>query len=337
MSAFVIKVKTDNTGTSSNDQFTLPGNSSYSYNFDVDWGDGSPVETINTGSSWTHTFTGGAGTYSISITENVAGGFPAINFNNGGDKAKLLEIEQWGTNRWDTFNSAFYGCSNLTFTAADYATANTGGVTSFFLAFAACQFASFPLIDTSGGQDFSLAWINDPLTSFPAIDTSSALTLRRAWKGCSLLTSFPAISTSTVTDFYESWQNSGLTSFPLIDTSAGTTFRGCWQNTNLTECAQLDFTTMNNGVNAFAGVTLSTESYDAILANSFANNVNNNVTFHAGNSKYASKGQAVRDVLTTSPRNWTITDGGFDSEFSYGGIVPQLLLRRRRLFGGLVI
>jgi len=69
---------------------------------------------------------------------------------------------------------------------------------------------------------------------------------------------------------------------------------------------------MSNGTFMFLGVTLSTAPYDAILANSFANNVNNSVTFHGGNSKYAESGKAVRDVLTAAPRSWTITDGGFE-------------------------
>ena len=34
-------------------------------------------------------------------------GFPRIYFNNGGDRQKLLTIEQWGTGKWTSMNSAF--------------------------------------------------------------------------------------------------------------------------------------------------------------------------------------------------------------------------------------
>ena len=392
MSAFIIKVKTDNTGTSNNDQFTLPGNSSYSYNFDVDWGDGSPVETINSGSSWTHTFTGGVGTYSVEITENVAGGFPTIYFNNGGDRLKLLEIEQWGTNRWDTFNGAFFGCSNLTITATDEATADTGGVTNFAYAWVNCSsLTSFPLIDTSSGTNFYAAWYNcssltsfpligtssgtnfayawfncssltsfplidtssgtnffrawydcSSLTSFPLIDMSSGTNFRGAWYNCSSLTSFPLIDTSSGTDFYQAWYDcSSLTSFPLIDMSSGTNFSYAWYNcSSLTSFPTLDFRSMSNGANTFLSVTLDTASYDAILEKSFLNNTNNGVTFHGGNSTYFKRGKKQRDILTAAPRNWTITDGGYDATHVYPdwkqSIVPQLLMRRRRLSGGLV-
>ena len=113
MSALILKVKTDNAGSSNDDQFTIPLKSGLTYNFTVT-GDitGSPV-SHSTDSDLTLTFPSGAGTYNIEID----GTFPAIYFNNGGDKLKLLEIVQWGTNTWETFEKSFYGCSNLTITA----------------------------------------------------------------------------------------------------------------------------------------------------------------------------------------------------------------------------
>ena len=35
------------------------------------------------------------------------------------DKDKLLSIDQWGTNKWTSMESAFYGCSNTDFAAVD--------------------------------------------------------------------------------------------------------------------------------------------------------------------------------------------------------------------------
>ena len=122
---FKIIVDTTKAG-SGNTHFILPLDGSSTYNFDVDWGDGGAVQTVTTNTSIDHTMLGGAGTYTISITENVVGGFPHIYFNDSGDKLKLMQISQWGTNKWLSLERAFRGCSNLTITATDEATANTG-------------------------------------------------------------------------------------------------------------------------------------------------------------------------------------------------------------------
>ena len=54
-----ISVKTDNTGTSNDDQFTLPANGGP---YDVtDWGDGE--SSLGVSNSQTHIYGGGAGTY----------------------------------------------------------------------------------------------------------------------------------------------------------------------------------------------------------------------------------------------------------------------------------
>ena len=52
-------------------------------------------------------------------TIEITGDFPRIYFNNGGDKAKLLDVIQWGNIAWSSFDRAFYGCSNMNITATD--------------------------------------------------------------------------------------------------------------------------------------------------------------------------------------------------------------------------
>ncbi len=103
---FITTWKTDNPGTSNNDQITIPTTGG-GYNYTVDWGDGTAMSTNITGNI-THTYAA-SGTYTVSIT----GTFPAIVFNNTGDKNKILTIEQWGDNQWASMNGAFFGCSNL--------------------------------------------------------------------------------------------------------------------------------------------------------------------------------------------------------------------------------
>jgi len=116
---FVITVKTDNPGPSSNTQFTIPtGGSGYNYNVDCN-NDGTDEAVAQTG-NYTCNY-GAAGTYTVRIKDNSGAGtgFHRIYFNNGGDKDKLLTIEQWGTGQWSSMAYAFYGCTNLAGQASD--------------------------------------------------------------------------------------------------------------------------------------------------------------------------------------------------------------------------
>lgn len=126
LDSFIIQVQTDNAGTSADNQFTLPWGGTY----DVDWGDGN----VDTGvvDAQTHTYAS-AGTYDISVTATSG----RINFNNGGDKAKLLDIKQWGTCAWTSFRKSFQGCSNMVSTAAD--NPNLSNVSDFYRSFHSCS------------------------------------------------------------------------------------------------------------------------------------------------------------------------------------------------------
>jgi len=102
---FITTWKTDNLGTSNNNQITIP-TTGLGYNYRVDWGDGTPPENF-TGNA-THTYAS-PDVYEVKIT----GDFPRIYFNNTGDKEKIISINQWGNNLWTSMNSAFRGCVNL--------------------------------------------------------------------------------------------------------------------------------------------------------------------------------------------------------------------------------
>jgi surface protein len=146
---FISTWKTDNTstGSSNSNQVRLPLMPNGSYNFYVNWGDG----TVSSIAAWdqpeaTHTYAA-VGTYTISITGYINGwSFAAISPATGatGDRLKLLTITQWGC-LW--FNSiitdplvnsgAFYNCTNLTLlTVSD--TPNFTGSPSTFNFFRGC-------------------------------------------------------------------------------------------------------------------------------------------------------------------------------------------------------
>ena len=64
----------------------------------------------------THTYST-AGTYDISIN----GTYPLISQGtSGGDATKIVDIKQWGSNKWKSMYYAFARCTNLTsYTATD--------------------------------------------------------------------------------------------------------------------------------------------------------------------------------------------------------------------------
>lgn len=107
---FEMIVKTDNSGTSNNNQFTIPtGDGTFNYEVETSEQNLTGV-TGDVTLEWTT-----PGTYYVRIT----GQFPQIYFNNVGDKDKLLDISNWGVIQWESFNRSFFGCSNLNITAMD--------------------------------------------------------------------------------------------------------------------------------------------------------------------------------------------------------------------------
>ena len=126
---FVTNWKTDNLGASDDNQITIPVVEDEEYKYYVDWGDG--TFDINVSGGITHTYQN-SGEYQVSIK----GKFPRIFFNNTGDKAKIIAVEQWGDIEWGSMKRAFFGCTNLNVVATD--SPDLTLVTSTNLMFAKC-------------------------------------------------------------------------------------------------------------------------------------------------------------------------------------------------------
>jgi hypothetical protein len=348
---FIIRVKTDNVGTSNDDQFTLPTTTG-TYDYSIDWGDG-VVEDINVSTSQTHTYPV-AGEYTIKIS----GTFPRIFFNNGGDRSKLIETINFGDVGWTSMLSAFHGCNNMTISPTCTGVMPSG---SYQFAWRNCSsLTSFPALDLSGGTNFSsswrdcssmtsfnatalgsgsyaLAWFGcSSLTSFPALDLSGGTSFSSSWQGCSSMTSFdatalgsgsyanawfgcssmtsfPALDLSGGTSFANTWQNcTSMTSFPALDLSGGTDFNSTWRNMGiLTSFATRNFYNMTNGTNCFNGTTLPTADCSDIYITQRANNANTGVSLHMGNSKYNASASTARGELV-SIQSWSLIDGGLE-------------------------
>ena len=115
---FITVWDTNNPGTSATNEITIPTNAG-GYNYDVQWASAADPTAILgslTGQTGDVTITFPApGIYEVSIT----GDFPAIFFNDGGDKEKILEVKQWGDIAWVSMWNAFNGAVNLQVTATD--------------------------------------------------------------------------------------------------------------------------------------------------------------------------------------------------------------------------
>jgi surface protein len=183
---FMITVDTTKAGSAA-DTFVLPTDGSGTYDYYLDWGDGSAEEHVTVNTSQTHVYAA-SGTYQIKIR----GTFPRIYFNNAGDCAKLIYIDNWGNIAWSSMYCAFYGCSNMNSTTID--TANTSLVTSFVFAFYDCS--SLTTLDVSGWDTrevMSFAYAFRDCSSLTTLDTSGwntakVTTFNAAFRSCSLLT-----------------------------------------------------------------------------------------------------------------------------------------------------
>lgn len=171
--AFVTTWKTDNEGSSCSSCVSIPTvGGGYSYN--VDWeNDGVIDETGVTGTiSYEYA---SPGIYTIAIS----GEFPRMAFDFGGDKLKLLSVEQWGEMTWQSMNRMFAGCENLIINAMD--NPDLSEVTNLSETFSGCINLEGDLSDwdVSNVQSFSSMFsncrkFNEDISSW---NTSSALNI----------------------------------------------------------------------------------------------------------------------------------------------------------------
>ena len=84
------------------------------YNYAIDWNNDGEFEQTDITSEVSHKYTE-IGDHTITIQ----GDFPRIYINNGTEKHKIISVEQWGTGKWISMASAFYGAKYLVVNAAD--------------------------------------------------------------------------------------------------------------------------------------------------------------------------------------------------------------------------
>ncbi len=279
-------------GSSNTTQIVLPLLDTGTYDFVVDWGDGTTDSIIGYDPSGVnHTYYNAPGVYQIVINGTIQG----WRFNNGGDKLKIIEISQWGDFNFGNSFSYFRGASNLVLTATD--APNLMGTTMLTAAFRDCS--------SLGGQGSMDTWdvssvtsmidmfvnavsFNQPLGNW---NTSSVTLMPAMFYGASSFNQ-PIISwnTSSVTSMNSMFANAASFNQPL----------GNWDVSSATDMA-----------NMFDGVTLYYQYYDHLLIGwSSLPSVQSGVIFDAGDSYIASAAATDGYVMLSLDDSWVITHGG---------------------------
>ena len=261
---FIIEVNTALAGVSASNQFQFTGAIG---EYDVKaYQNGSLVASFNDLINEETITLPSQGIYELRVIIKEAG-FDKMEFNDGGDRLKLLKILNWGSYGVNEPNqsNAFRGCENNTEIAGNG--------------------AWFDVV-TNGGSMFR----DNSLTSLPS-DMH-----------------FPLMTLATSMFF-----NNNLISLPLgMNLPLLTLAVSMFRNNNLTSLpVGMKLPLLENGNRMLEGNTINTERYSQLLIDLEANNNNNNVGFHGGNSKYNSQGEIARNALIA--RGWTIIDGGFEN------------------------
>ncbi len=125
---------TDYKSTGTN-QLRIEANSGYpgylTYDYSIDWGDGQYDNNVT--GAITHTYLN-QGIYTVSIIGN----YPApLHYYSNSDSVKLLSIDQWGTQVWESMELGYYYCENMEYNATDIP--NLTNVTSMASMFSICR------------------------------------------------------------------------------------------------------------------------------------------------------------------------------------------------------
>lgn len=236
--AFIFEVITDNSGTSNDDQFTLPLRAAGTYDFNVDWGDGNDDDiSAYDDAAATHTFTGGAGTYTVTMTGTMVG----WTFNAGGDLLKIVDIQNWGDLSLGNEGGQFVLCSNLVITATDAPTVGT----TLFNCFHTCSLITQigATWDLTNCLSLNSMFRNCSVFDDPNIgswDVSNVTDMQHVFRGCTVFDQ--AISdwdTSSATNMSNMFRDAVAYNQPMVnvgskwDVSIVTAFGGMFNNAAL--------------------------------------------------------------------------------------------------------
>ena len=249
--------------TSDNEKIVIGiDDSSFQFDFTVDWGDGT-VEDLAPSNTYAveHTYAV-AGTYIVAIQ----GSFPVLNQYHLENflkvtPGKLMSIEQWGNIQWQGMNNAFSGCGNMVYNATDMP--DLSNVTSMSSMFSGASSFNGDISGWDTSLVTSMLFMFSDATSFNGDisnwDTSSVANMSNMFNGA---TSFngdiSGWDTGNVTNMssmftgassfdqnLESWNLGSVTSMANMLNNSGMSP----QNLNATIIGWHNFVQQNNGPN----------------------------------------------------------------------------------------
>jgi hypothetical protein len=303
-------------GSSASNQLALPLLSTGgTYNFTVEWGDGtSNLITSGTQAERIHTYAS-AGVYDIKISGQLIG----WSFNNTGDRLKLLNIKNWGKSVEYPNTNAYYGCQNMDFTAEDQPVFGTTLQGFFWRCNNLTGNSSINNWDVSAVTNFSFMFAVARLVQdINNWNMSSALNLNNMFSFMSFNRDISSWNVSNVTNFTQMFQSNTAFNQNIggWNVGNGSAFNIMFANATAfnQNIGSWNIAKVSNITNFMAGKTPSTfsaENLDAIYNGwSQLTFVGSGLTTTFGTAKYTASGQAGRDILTGAPNNWNITDGG---------------------------
>jgi surface protein len=233
-----------------------------------------------------------AGTHEVSISGNVQ----QIFFNDTGDKNKILDIKQWGTDTtWISFSGAFRGCENLDVTAPDTPKLRTAYLVVMSSIFKDC----INLIGTPAFNNWDVSNVNNMFAAFNGATNFNQNISN--WDVSNVTNMGSMFRNSVFNQDIGNWDVSSVENM-------GSLFRNSPFDQDISSWNIISATNLNNFL---LDGTLSTSNYDALLIGWAAQSVQSNITIDFGNSQYTAGGaaEAARNTLTTT-YGWIITDGG---------------------------
>lgn len=284
------------TGSSSANQIALPLQSNGTYDFTVDWGDGTSPDSID---SWddpaaTHTFTT-PGPQTVTITGTIEG----FRFDNAGDRRKITDVTSWGPLKLGNDGSYFFGADNLNITATD--APDLSGTTNMSSAFR--NATSLTAATDAGLQVWDVQTVRDMRSMFQGAtgfnadisgwDVGNVTSMRSMFAGA------VAFNADLAT-----WDVGNVANMRSMFDGAVAFDRdlGDWDVSNVDDMTDM-----------FAGgvdVGLSLDNYDSLLQGWAALAVQPALDFDAGHSYYnPTTSGSARDTLTNN-YEWVITDAG---------------------------
>jgi len=281
MSAMILEYIVEDGG-----EITLP--LSGTVNVNVNWGDGSEIETFTTTGNKNHTYIN-SGTYTVSISGTLTRFGSNSTYPNANKLYKVLSFGEIGLT---SLSGAFRNCSNLIEVPSSLPLLTT--VTNLSIMFAGA---------TSFNDSNIINWDVSSVTTMTSMfNTATSFNQNIGnWNVSSVTTMFNMFNGATLFNKnIGNWNVSNVTTM-IGMFSGATSFNQNIGNWNVSNVIDMD--------DMFNNVTLSISNYNNLLIGWSNLNLQNNINFNAGNSKYSSQAIEARSILIDT-YSWNITDGG---------------------------